>query len=431
MNDPVPPGAPALGGMTRSGMTRRALIAGLAVGGGAGAAAVFVAKGDPPHSSPQPVMDAPQIATPVGAVPSDTDLMVRGTGTAAIQGAIDAAPAGGVVRLSSGTVHDVTTVELRDKDVVVAMQGATINTTLRDSYAFVQRHRRRLTVMGGTFIGHGSGVHYSLPPDDHQSYDFVADSVTFSVEPTQTAIRLTGVREAAIDLCFFDTCNGIVINESVNTHVTNCQFRNCPTAVFGDGHLTGSDFDAGLMISNATMLGCGYGVRVASWDWVSIINSMIDYCDRPVELTNVDGAAINSSYFSNRDAADGPFPVLQILSDDKLPGVPSQHIKISQSIIVGHIEQTPEMSIGVRLHDAHWCSLTDTTIHFWLKYGVFATGACESLRLNGNIIKPGPNAQDPVAVEGARGDDATWIISENVLGAPIRNVGAALLRDNV
>jgi hypothetical protein len=424
MNDPVPPAAPA-----QRGITRRALITGLAVGG-AGTAAVFSATGDSRHSSPLPGTCAARIATPVGAVASDTDLIVVGTGTAAIQHAIDAAPNRGVVRLSSGTVHDVTTVELRDKDVVVAMQGATINTTVRDSYAFVQQHRRRLTIMGGTITGHGSGVRYSLPPDQHQSYDFAADSVTFSVEPTQTAISLTGVREATISLCFFDSCIGVVLNESVNTHVTTCQFRNCPIAVFGDGRSTGSAFDAGLMISDATMLGCGYGVRVASWDWVTIINSMIDYCDRPVELTNVDGASITSSYLSNRDAAAGPFPVLQILSDEKLPGVASQHIKMSQSHIVDHVNQTPEKSIGVHLHDASWCSLTDSTIHFWRQYGVFATGACEGLRLHGNSIQPGPNAQDPVALEGA-GDDATWIISENVLGAPVRNVLAALLRDNV
>jgi len=429
MNDAVPPAAPA-----PRGTTRRALITGLVVGG-AGAAAVFSATGDSRDSSPLPGPTSPQpgprIATPVGAVPSDTDLIVRGTGTAAIQGAIDAAPDGGVVRLSSGTVHDVTSVELRDKDVVVAMQGATINTTVRDSYAFVQQHRRRLTIMGGTITGHGSGVRYSLPPDDHQSYDFVADSVTFSVEPTQTAIRLTGVREAAISQCFFDSCIGVVINESVNTHITTCQFRNCPTAVFGDGRSTGSSNDAGLMISNSTMLGCDYGVRVACWDWATIINSMIDYCDRPVELMNVDGASLASSYLSNRDAAAGPFPVLQILSDEKLPGVPSQHIKISQSIIVDRVKQTPEKSIGVRIHDASWVSLTDTSIHFWLQYGVFATGACESLRLHGNVIKPGPTAQDPVAIEGTGGNDATWIISENALGAPVRNVLTAVLRDNV
>jgi hypothetical protein len=429
MNDPVPPAAPA-----PRRMTRRALITGLAVGGAgaaAGAAAALSATGDLRHSSPLPGTYAPRIATPVGAVPSDTDLIVRGTGTAAIQSAIDAAPDRGVVRLPSGTVHDVTTLELRDKDVVVAMQGATINTTVRDSYAFVQQHRRRLTIMGGTVTGHGSGVRYSIPPDEQQSYDFVADSVTFSVAPTQAAIRLTGVREATINQCFFDTCTGIVLDQSVNTHVTNCQFRNCPTGVFGDGLLTGTPYDAGLMISNATMLGCDYGVRAACWDWVAIINSMIDYCDRPVELTNVDGASITSSYLSNRDAEAGPFPVLQILSDEKLPGVRSQHIKVSQSIIVGHVEQTPEKSIGVRLHDASWCSLTDTTIHFWLQYGVFATGACESLRLHGNVIKPGPNAQNPVALEGAGGNGATWIISENVLGAPVRNVLSALLRDNV
>ena len=226
MNDPMPPAAPA-----PRGMTRRALITGLAVGG-AGAAAAFSATGDSRHSSPPPLPGtyAARIETPVGEVPSDTDLIVRGTGTAAIQGAIDAAPDGGVVRLSSGTVHDVTTVELRDKDVVVAMQGATINTTVSDSYAFVQQHRRRLTIMGGTITGHGSGVRYSLPPDEQQSYDFVADSVTFSVAPTQTAIRLTGVREATINQCFFDTCTGVVLNQSVNTHVTNCQFRNCPPA---------------------------------------------------------------------------------------------------------------------------------------------------------------------------------------------------------
>src|SRR6476661_4624006 len=98
MNDAVPPAAAA-----PRGTTRRALITGLAVGG-AGAAEVFSATGDSRDSSPLPgptsPLPGPRIETPVGAVPSDTDLIVRGTGTAAIQGAIDAAPDGGVIRLS-------------------------------------------------------------------------------------------------------------------------------------------------------------------------------------------------------------------------------------------------------------------------------------------------------------------------------------------
>jgi hypothetical protein len=179
------------------------------------------------------------------------------------------------------------------------------------------------------------------------------------------------------------------------------------------------------------MLGCGYGVRAVSWDWVTIVNSMIDYCDRPVELTNVDGASINSAYLSNRDVANGPFPALQILTENRLPGGPSQHIKVAQSHIVGHADATPGKSVGVRLHQAPWCSITNTSIHFWRQYGVVLTSPCQGLRLHGNVIKPGPGALDPVAILGTTDDNDAWIISENVLGAPVRNVRTALLRDNV
>jgi Right handed beta helix region len=361
------------------------------------------------------------------------EIAVSGKGTAAIQAAVDAAPDGGVVRLPAGTTHDVSTVSLPGRGLTLLMFGATVRTTSASSYAFVQPSPARLSVFGGRFTGVGNGISYRRAPSESQSYDFAAIGVDFSLPADHVAINLTGARESTITDCFFEACTGIYLNQAVNTHVVGCQFRNCSWGVHADGSATGSAYDAGLMISDATMLGCGYGVHAVGWDWASIVNSMIDYCDRPVHLTNVDAASIASSYLSNRNVPGGAAaaPVVAVETDSDLPGGPAQHVRLTSNQIISRATATPDLSVGIRLHGAHWCSIINNSIHFWQRYGVQVTAPSTYLQILGNTFNPVPGATSTASISGTNGDDETWIIADNRLGAPMANTKAPVLRDNV
>ena len=361
------------------------------------------------------------------------ETVVSGKGTAAIQAAVDATPDGGVLRIPAGTIHEVSTVVLPDRDLTLVLYGATIKTRSVSRYAFIQSNRRRLTVMGGRFSGVGNGIRYDLSPSDTQSYDFAAVGVEFALPARSVAINLTGARESTITNCFFDSCTGIYLRESVNTHVMGCQFRNCAKGIHADGSATGSDFNAGLMVSNATMLGCGYGLHVVGWNWASVVNSMIDYCARPVDMTNIDTASIISSYLSNSDSRRGSrgAPVVNVDSNGNIPGGSSKHVRLSHSQIINHTTDTPERSVGIRLDGVEWCSITDNSIHFWQKYGVQVTRKSHYLQIVLNVFNPTAGGTAPAAVYGTNGDDSTWVIANNVLGAPIVNTMAPVVRDNL
>jgi len=359
------------------------------------------------------------------------DLVVDGSGTDALQAAVDAVVPGGVVRLPAGSTHEVSTVSLPDKDLILFMYGANINTVVRGTAALVQRHRRRLTVLGGTFSGVGDGLSYHLPPSTQQSYDLAASGVNFGLSPDATAVSLNGVREATLTDCFFDRCTGVYLSASVNTHLVGCQFRDCVTAVHADGSNKTEGFDAGLMITACTMLGCGYGVRAIAWQWVSVVNAVIDYCDRPIVLGNVDTASIDSSYMSNRNFSSMAEPVINVVTDATLPGANSQHIRISGSQIISHASETPNLSVGIRLAGVQWCSITYNSVHFWQKHGIHVDRPSSFLQIIGNVLTPISGGDSPSSVHGTDGSDATWIIVANVLGAPITGTSAAVLRDNV
>jgi Right handed beta helix region len=362
------------------------------------------------------------------------EIAVAGTGTAAIQAAVDAAPNGGVVRLPSGTTHDVSTVTLPSRDLTILMFGATVRTTSTFDYAFVQQAPARLEVYGGRFTGVGNGILYRRTPSDTQSYDFAATGVTFSLPASRVGIKLTGARESTITNCYFGACTGIYLKQAVNTHVVGCQFRDCARAVHADGSRTGSPHDAGLLISDATMLGCGYGVDAVGWDWASIVNSMIDYCDRPVSLTNVDTASIVSSYLSNRNApvGSGAAPVVEVVTSKGVAGGIAQHVRLTNNQIISRASATPDLSVGVRLSGVSWCSIINNSIHFWQRYGVQVAAASTYLQILGNTFNPAPGGGPGTAsIVGINGDDETWIISDNTLGAPIANITAATLRGNI
>jgi|SRR5664280_1758516 len=396
-------------------VTRRAMVAGLAA-----------AVGTVSFASVSGVSEGA-----VASAAGPGEIVVNGSGTSAVQAAVNAVPEGGVVRVPAGSIQPLSSVTLPNKAMTLSLYGATIQTTSAGLFAFEQNNRQRLTVLGGRFTGIGNGIRFGLPPSDIQSYDFAASGADFRLSANCTGVALNGVREATITDCFFDACTGIHLAETVNTHVVGCQFRNCSTAIHADGSATGSPYNAGLMVTDATMLGCGYGVRAVAWDWASISNSMIDFCDQPVNFTNVDTASILGSYLSNRNFGSSAVPVVVVATDNHFRGGSSQHVRMMDCIVISHATDTPELSVGVGLTGVNWCSLVNNSIHFWQKYGLRVTGQCTYLGIVGNVFNPIAGGFNPAAVYGTNGNDDTWLIADNVCGAPIANTRAPIMRDNL
>jgi hypothetical protein len=361
--------------------------------------------------------------------------------TAVVNAALTAAPDGGVVFFppyaSNGTraVYDISTVALPNKELTLWMYGARINSTAAASYVFTQANRKRLTLKGGTFTGSGNGVSYSLATSDVQSYDFSAEDVSFDLPAAKTAMNLVGLREGTITNCWFDNCTGIYLNKSVNFHLVGCQFRNCTKGVYCDGSGVEDAHSAGTLIQNCTALGCGHGIHAISWDHISIINSMIDYCDRPVLLVNPTGAQIVYSYFSNRDVGSSAFPAIDITTDAGQPYGFAQHTKVTGNIVVCHNTATTEQqSIGIRC-SSEYGIISDNTIHFWQQYGIQTTGPRVGNRITGNRLAgvgTDPTGLGPLAsVRVADNTNAnTWVIAENQWNKATSNIGAAVTREN-
>ena len=53
------------------------------------------------------------------------------------------------------------------------------------------------------------------------------------------------------------------------------------------------------------------------------------------------------------------------------------------------------------------------------------------LQIHGNILNPVPGASSAASISGTNGDDETWIIADNWLGAPMANTRAPVPRDDV
>lgn len=362
------------------------------------------------------------------------DYWARGDGvaddTAALQAALDACPPGGAVLLPPGGVYRVSSVRLTGRPVNVLAHGAAVLSTMPGAFAFVQSARGRLGWRGGRFVGPGNGYALSVPPSQHQSYDFAFDGVSFELGATATALSLAGGREGTVTNCFFDSCTGIHLSETVNTHIMGCQFRNCTNAVWADGS-SGTAYNAGLMLTGCTALGCGYGVRAEGWDWASLVNCVIDYCDRPVELVNVDKAAIQASYLSNREFGGVVAPVVRVVTDPARKGTLSQHVRIQGCQIVNHVNALGPQSIGVSLEGgARYCSVTGNSIHFWQQYGVRVVGPAAHLKILANDLNQVGRLPGSAAVSGDELGGRSWLIADNHWSSPPAGVGGARLRDN-
>lgn len=353
--------------------------------------------------------------------------------TAAIQAAVNAAATGDrYARGTPGKVYRVSSVTLpTGNDITLELTGVTIQTTVATSYAFVQTAaRRQVRILGGRFTGVGNGLNYTLAPSGSQSFDVHVVNTRFDLPAAKRALNLVGVREAVIRDCFFNSCTGIYLQQTVNTHVQGCQFRNCTYGIWADGQSTGNSFDAGLMVTGITAIGCGYALNLICWDYFSVVNSMIDYNDHSINVVNCSIGFVSDNYISNRNMASSSAPVVSVVSNPSLPqGGEAQHFKIRGNRLVCHATIAP--TIGLYLDGVDKCSVQDNTIDFWSSYGVRAvatSAAPDGLHIVGNVVA-GVNSPGP-CISVVSTANRTYI-GQNISNQPISATGPGIkLVDN-
>lgn len=341
---------------------------------------------------------------------------VTDTSSAGIQAAVGDAPDGGLVVLAPGQTYGFDAVEIGDKALTLDLRGATIDSMNAGHYALQQTTaRKRLTVLGGVFTGAGHGILWKMPPSDSQSYDVSLSDVSFVLPSSKNGLTLTGAREVTIRDCYFETCTGIYIVATVNSHVMGSQFKNCTAAVDCEG--TGTSYDAGLFVNDATMLGCGYGIKIVKWDYFNVADSMIDYCYRPLNVANTVTGTVNNSYLTCPVSIGGvAYPAVDIASSD--------HIKIANCVIRTHTD-LPVQSLGMRISGTPRTQIMHNTIDFWQKFGVQMVGDNAFTRFTGNYIHSVSPTTGPAAIRGAsNASESSWCLIGNQFSDALSNVHA-------
>ena len=297
--------------------------------------------------------------------------------TAAIQAAINA---NGGIYFPEG-VYLCGEVNLPESDVDVFSFGATLQGT-SGTYIFRQVDRAHTFKMEGlNFTGNAKAFFYDSNevslPNNGQYYEFLISNCTFKQPGSVIAIHLYGSREGLISNCYFEGNDGIRVEAgSVNTKITDCQFKNCNYGIYS--LLTASVANAeGVIVSGAVMLGCSYGIRADRTTGVQIVNSMIDYCDSPIYLVGAESVVITGNYISTRTAA----PAIHSVINSGYRG--SNHIISGNRILDNH---STTGSACIRYEDTDFFIIKDNILSNYASYALVYTN-CTQAEVSGNITR--------------------------------------------
>lgn len=311
--------------------------------------------------------------------------------TAAVQAAVNAAATSGArfVYFPPGGVYQVSTVALPNVPITIFARGASIRSTAAGSYVFTQTNRQLVRIVGARFIGVGSGFSFNMVASGSQSFDVHIEDCSFVLPSGKTGVSLVGAREGVIRDSYFETCTGVYLHQSVNIRVVGSQFKNCDYGVRSDGQSTGDSYDAGTQMNHCTMVGCAYGAEFMCWDYGSVIDSMIDYCDQPIRITNCSSMNVIGNYVSSRDTATTSYPPIQIISNGALPqGGGSQHVNVADNQVICHGTLGTDIT-GIHITGGIEKSvIRDNHISFWAYYGIRFEGTSDMVTVAGNILAP-------------------------------------------
>ena len=273
-------------------------------------------------------------------------------------------------------VYQCGEINLPARNVNIVSDGATIQ-GISGTSVFKQRKRGYLTRISGlAFTGNAIAFNYDSDdvslPSGTQQYEYRIDKCQFLQAYAIPAVRLYGAREGVIDNCRFSFNQGIYTEFSINTVVSNCQWKNCSYMILSK---LGSE---GLIVSNAVALGCSFGLRCERTTGVQLINSMIDYCDAPVYLKGATDVLISNNYISTRTVAPA---IHAVKYDDGFRGY--NHV-ISHNNIRDNYSTTG--SACIRYEETDFFDISNNILSNYASYGIVYT-SCTQGDISGNKIR--------------------------------------------
>lgn len=201
--------------------------------------------------------------------------------------------------LLSGSTYLLDEIILPEQDIEIVGFKAVI-IAKNKGIVFKRDKRGYLTELSGiTLKGDGVLFYYDsgegAQPNQGQQLELIMKNCKFFGDTTDKhPIYLYGTRETIIDGCYFINTAGVYCEFTINTVISNCEFKNSNYIVLSK---LGSE---GLICSNLVALGCLYGICCERTTGVQVVNSMIDYCDNPVYFKGATDVMLSNNYITSR-----------------------------------------------------------------------------------------------------------------------------------
>lgn len=333
----------------------------------------------------------------------DKDITALGF-TAALQTALNSAPADSVVHVPPG-VWNCGEITLPDKNISVVGVGAVINATA--SRVFLRRKRGYFFGMAEIkFTGNGIAFDYDSDdaslPNHTQYFEYLINRCRFHNGPTAYALRLYGAREGLVSECYFEGNSGAYTEFSINSVFNSCQWKNCAYMVLSK---LGSE---GLIVTNAVALGCSFGIRAERTTGVQLVNCMIDYCDSPVYLQGATDVLIQNSYISTRTASPA---IHSVKYPDGFRGY--KHVISGNNIRDNH---SVAGSACIRYEETDFVDISDNVLSNYASYAIVYTQLTQTqIHANTTQERGGLGVNSILALT----DDSTVRVFDNLVTQPI------------
>ena len=268
-----------------------------------------------------------------------------------------------------------------------------------DGGGFIQNNHIFTKITNCSFKGRTTPIVFDCLRLEDMNKDFEISNCTFKMNSNVYGINLIYAREGIINNCHFENCNGIYRRNTVNTTVSQCTFKNGYIGIFeeADNSEGQGAYSCGLMCNQITMLGMNTGVKLVEGDHFSIINSMIDYCDKPIEIYGYYGGNISDSYFSSRTVNPTILIRKGLTNNDY-----TKELFIHNNHILGHSNEDGFSCIDI-MNTSH-INISDNNITFYKDCGIVYDNTTH-MTLNNNNFAPRGSGNYSVKCVGS--DDST------------------------
>ena len=339
--------------------------------------------------------------------------------TAAIQAAIASSAQGLDVFFPTGTYKVTSAITLpTGRAMRFSGTGAgSIITSTGLSTVFYRNTRGDFVEIDSlVFTGSSPAFYYDAQdtplPWNEQFYEYKITNCRFLQFVGTYHLKFHGAREGLISNCYFQNGDGIYTDFTINCEITNCIWKN---TTYGIRAFTGTE---GVRLVGSTMLGCGIGIWFGSdCTGLSLVGSMIDYCDIGVQIDSATAVDISGCYISSRTIDPALFVIKTTAT------VPSGINVVGNTI---RQNSTNASNKVVRVQDATDVNIIGNKIENYRNNGI-EYSSCASLNISYNTIRKNPSYAGQYAI-AAGTDSATNKIHGNIFD---NTISATLVTDRI